>query len=58
MTGIFNALGVPSQLRALGVLREDLPELARLSMGDWFLRGNPRRVLAAAELQQMMEAAW
>ena len=58
VTGIFNALGVPSQLRALGVLREDLPELARLSMGDWFLRGNPRRVLAAADLQQLMEAAW
>lgn len=58
VTNIFKGLGVPSQLRALGVPREDLPELAQLAMGDWFLRGNPRPVQAAAELQQIMEAAW
>lgn len=58
VTSIFTALGVPSRLRELGVPREDLPELARLAMGDWFLRGNPRPVRAAAELQQIMEEAW
>lgn len=58
VTNVFKGLGVPSQLRELGVPREDLPELAQLAMGDWFLRGNPRPVQAAAELEQIMEAAW
>ncbi|MEY4099412.1 MAG: hypothetical protein RL300_583 [Pseudomonadota bacterium] len=58
VTNIFKGLGIPSQLRELGVPREDLPELASLAMGDWFLRGNPRPVQAASELQQIMEAAW
>jgi alcohol dehydrogenase class IV len=58
LTGIFTALGVPGRLRELGVSRQDLPELAGLAMGDWFLRGNPRRVQSASELQQIMEAAW
>ena len=58
MTAIFAALGVPSRLRDLGVPREDLPEIARLGMADWFLRGNPRPVREASELQQILEAAW
>ena len=58
VTNIFTALGVPSRLRELGVPREDLPELGRLAMGDWFLRGNPRPVQSASELQQIMEEAW
>lgn len=55
---IFGALGVPARLRDLGVPREDLPELAQLAMGDWFLRGNPRPVKEAAELLQILEQAW
>ena len=55
---IFRALGVPARLRDLDVPREHLPELAALAMGDWFLRGNPRPVHAAAELQQILEQAW
>ncbi len=58
LTGIFSELGVPARLSELGVPREDLPELAGLAMGDWFLRGNPRRVQSASELQQIMEEAW
>jgi alcohol dehydrogenase class IV len=55
---MFNALGVPRRLRDVGVPREVLPEIAGLAMGDWFLRGNPRPVRAASELQQVMEEAW
>jgi len=58
VTNIFTVLGVPGRLRELGVPHEDLPELARLAMGDWFLRGNPRQVQSASELQHIMEAAW
>jgi alcohol dehydrogenase len=55
---ILAALGVPRGLREVGVAREDLPEIARMAMGDWFLRGNPRTVQDAGELQQLMEDAW
>ncbi|HSW21119.1 MAG TPA: iron-containing alcohol dehydrogenase, partial [Ramlibacter sp.] len=55
---IFRALGVPSRLRDVGVPREDLGELAQIAMGDWFLRGNPRPVRSAGELQKIMEQAW
>jgi hypothetical protein len=27
-------------------------------MADWFLRGNPRPVRTAPELQQILEEAW
>lgn len=56
--GIFRILGVPSRLRELGVQREHLPEIAELAMGDWFLKGNPRPVRSAGELQQIMEEAF
>jgi alcohol dehydrogenase len=55
---ILAGLGVPRGLREVGVAREDLPAIARLAMGDWFLRGNPRTVQDAGELQQLMEDAW
>lgn len=58
VTTAFDALGLPRRLRDLGVTREVLPEIARHAMGDWFLRGNPRRVQGATELQQLLELAW
>ncbi len=54
----FDALGLPRRLRDLGVPRDVLPEIASHAMGDWFLRGNPRRVRDAAELQQLLELSW
>lgn len=58
LAGLFDALAVPRRLRDVGVPRESLPETATLAMGDWFLKGNPRPVRAAAELQQILEEAW
>ena len=55
---IFTALGVANRLRDVGVPREALPEIATSSMGDWFLRGNPRQVKDASELQEILEQAW
>jgi alcohol dehydrogenase class IV len=54
----FDALGLPKRLRDLGVSREALPAIARHSMGDWFLRGNPKRIENAAEISQLLELAW
>lgn len=58
VSAAFDAHGLPKRLRDLGVTREVLPEIAHHAMGDWFLRGNPRRVQDAAEMQQLLELAW
>lgn len=55
---VFDALGTPRRLRDIGVPRDSLPGLAAGALGDWFLRGNPRPVRDAAELQRVLEAAW
>lgn len=55
---VFADLGVPQRLRDVGVPRDGLTAVANAGMGDWFLRGNPRRVQEAAELLQVLEASW
>lgn len=55
---IFTALRLPSRLRDIGVTRESLPELAAISMEDWFVRDNPRPVRGPADLEQVLQAAW
>ena len=55
---IFSALQIPKRLREVGVPQEALPGIAELAMGDWFLRGNPRPVNEAAELEQILKEAW
>jgi alcohol dehydrogenase class IV len=55
---IFTTLAVPRQLRQVGVPRDALPDIAAHAMGDWFLKGNPRQVREAAELQHLMEETW
>lgn len=55
---LFAALKVPRRLRDLGVACEALPDLAAVSMEDWFVRDNPRPVPDAATLLQVFEAAW
>lgn len=51
-------LDVPRRLRDVGVPHDALPEIASLGMADWFLRGNPRPVRTASELQLILEGAW
>jgi alcohol dehydrogenase class IV len=58
VTSLFDDLGVPRRLCDVKVPREALPDIAAHAMGDWFLRGNPRPVRSAAELQQILEEAW
>ena len=58
MDAIFSKLGIARRLRDVGVPREALSEIAAIGMGDWFLRGNPRPVRAASELQHVLEQAW
>ncbi|MBB3221615.1 iron-containing alcohol dehydrogenase family protein [Pseudoduganella umbonata] len=58
VTSILDELGIPGRLRDVNVPREGLADIAAHAMGDWFLRGNPRPVQSAAELQQILEEAW
>ena len=55
---IFASVGSPRRLRDVGVERDRLPEIAARGMEDWFLRGNPRPVSHASELQDVLEQAW
>lgn len=50
--------GTPQRLRDIGVAREALPELAANAMSDWFLRGNPRPVRDASELERFLQDIW
>jgi len=55
---ICDALGTPKRLRDIGVTRESLAHLAAISMEDWFVRDNPRRVRDSGELEQVLDNAW
>jgi alcohol dehydrogenase class IV len=55
---MFEGLKIPRRLRDVGVPRDGLADIAANAMGDWFLRGNPRPVRDASELQQILEEAW
>lgn len=55
---IFQGLGIPRRLRDIGVARSALSDIAESAMGDWFLKGNPRPVQNAGELNKILEEAW
>ncbi len=51
-------LGLPSRLRDVGVTREQLPTIAELSLPNMFVRQNPRPLLDAGSIHELLEAAW
>ncbi|WP_042883182.1 iron-containing alcohol dehydrogenase family protein [Cupriavidus necator] len=55
---LFRRLGIPSQLREVGIPRETLTDIAANAIGDWFLGGNPRPVRGESELLRVLEEAW
>ena len=56
--GLRAQIGVPTRLRDLGVRREQLAAVARHALGERGLYFNPRPVLTAAPLQELLEQAW
>ena len=58
LAGMPAALGLVGRLRDAGIPRDALPAIAAHGIADWFLRGNPRPVDSAADLQAVLEAAW
>ncbi|SDZ70854.1 Alcohol dehydrogenase, class IV [Variovorax sp. YR266] len=55
---LLEQLCAPRRLRDIGVTRASLPELAEISMDDWFVQGNPRPVRDASELLSVLTNAW
>ena len=58
VAGLRAQIGVPTRLRDLGVRREQLAAVARHTLGERGLYFNPRPVLTAASLQELLEQAW
>lgn len=55
---LFDELGIPRRLRDIGVKQDGLRELAEMSLNDWFIKSNPRKVHDAAELEPILAEAW
>ena len=52
------ALGLPRTLRDVGVKREQLDEIARLSMHDRWIPTNPRRIDGPETVRMLLDQAW
>lgn len=55
---LWRGVDVPHRLRDAGLTFDALPGIARASMDDWFLRGNPRPVDDASQLIDILEQSW
>ena len=51
-------LGLPTTLRAVGVKRENLDELARRALAYQPVKVNPRPITSTADVMQILELAW
>ena len=51
-------LGMPHRLRELEVPREDLAEIAELTLGDGGGRNNPILVTTVEQVMEVLEKAW
>lgn len=55
---LFSTLKLPPRLRDIGVDHADLRELAEISINDWYMQHNPRKVQHIDELIELLDAAW
>ncbi len=51
-------LNLPQHLRDVGVQEADLPQLAQLALQSRAVQNNPRPVTNAAEIEELLRAAW
>lgn len=58
ITALVKDLGMPSTLREVGVQRQDFDAIARGSMENLFVRGNPRPISTPEDLKEILEMAW
>jgi len=55
---LIQSLGLPRTLRDVGVKRDQLDEIAELSMHDRWIHTNPRRIEGPATVRMLLEQAW
>lgn len=58
LEALYDRIGVPPRLRDMDLPHEALATASQRGMGDWFLRGNPRRINSADELHEVLDRAW
>jgi maleylacetate reductase len=51
-------IGQPGNLRALGIKREDLPDIAERAMTYAPVRRNPKKISGPADVMEILEIAW
>ncbi len=52
------ALGQPTTLRAVGVKREQFPQIAEAAMRNLWVRTNPQPINSPDDVMKLLEAAW
>jgi alcohol dehydrogenase class IV len=55
---LVGGMNLPQRLRDAGVKEADLPGLARLALESRAVQQNPKPIANAAQLQEVLEAAW
>jgi alcohol dehydrogenase class IV len=58
VAALVRSLGQPATLREAGVERSQLAAVAEASIGSRWVQSNPRPLRSAAEVLQLLEAAW
>ena len=58
LASLLAPLAIPHRLRDIEVAREDLDAIAGAAMSDFFIGRGPRRVQGAAEVREILDAAW
>ncbi len=51
-------LGLPTQMRGVGVNRDQLNAITQTSLQNRWVRTNPRPITTTADVRQILEAAW
>jgi alcohol dehydrogenase class IV len=49
---------LPQHLREIGVKETDLPNLAQIAMSSRTIKNNPKRITDAAQIENVLRAAW
>jgi maleylacetate reductase len=58
VAGLIADLGLPSRLRDVGVMQDQLDLIAELSMHDRWIHTNPRKIDGPAVVREILDAAW
>lgn len=58
VVNLVRRLGLPDNLKAAGVTREQLPQIASASLGTFFVTNNLRPISEVEQIMEILEMAW